>query len=70
MMPKRRELSQPSRNGVSQERIWSFSVNEDSLPSPAWHGQVLHRRRTAVAGGKESYQDWEQAKREIRAAIS
>ncbi|MFT5128850.1 MAG: hypothetical protein ACI8W8_002469 [Rhodothermales bacterium] len=55
----------------AMELLWaSLSADEDSVPSPAWHGEVLQKRRAAVAEGSESYQDWEQAKREIRAAIS
>lgn len=55
----------------AMELLWaSLSVDEHSVPSPAWHGQVLQTRRAAVAEGSESYQNWEQAKREIRAAIS
>jgi hypothetical protein len=55
----------------AMELLWaSLSADAESVPSPEWHGEVLRARQAAVAEGRESYQSWEQAKREIRDAIS
>jgi hypothetical protein len=51
----------------AMEALWAdLSRNETEFESPAWHGDVLHDRETAVESGKESFLDWEAAKKQLR----
>jgi hypothetical protein len=34
--------------------------------SPSWHEELLAERETAVKSGKDTFDDWEIAKRNIR----
>ena len=40
--------------------------NEEQFASPRWHGEVLRERAARVKQGKESFMDWETAKRQLR----
>ncbi|MBL7649417.1 MAG: addiction module protein [Candidatus Hydrogenedentes bacterium] len=50
----------------TMELIWEdLYRNESSVPSPAWHGEVLHERDTALKTGETELEDWELAKQRI-----
>jgi len=38
--------------------------------SPAWHLEILRDREKALAAGKITFSDWEEAKKRIRRSIS
>ena len=49
------------------EMLWSdLTRDEDRFDSPEWHGRVLRERAGRVRQGKESFMDWEKAKRQLR----
>jgi len=51
----------------AMEELWaSLTRNADTYDSPAWHGDVLRERDRRVAEGRETYMQWEDAKRELR----
>lgn len=51
----------------AMEALWAdLSSTAESFESPEWHADVLREREQRVAEGKETYIDWDQAKREIR----
>ena len=53
------------------EAIWDdLSRDEKTLESPAWHEEVLRDREKALAAGKISVSDWEEAKDRIRKNVS
>jgi hypothetical protein len=53
------------------ETLWSdLTRDEERFESPAWHGEVLRERAARVKQSKESFMDWETAKRQIRGEIS
>ena len=52
------------------EEIWSdLQRTPEDVPSPAWHGDVLHERESAVRDGRANFSDWTDAKRRIRKQI-
>ena len=52
------------------ESIWlSFSPSPAEMESPGWHGDVLAARKARVSDGASRYDDWDNAKRRIRAAV-
>jgi hypothetical protein len=52
---------------ATMESLWEdLSRSPEKLPSPAWHKEVLDRRRARVASGKAKFIEWETAKRELR----
>lgn len=51
----------------AMEVLWAdLSRKAESFESPAWHGDVLRERDQRVAEGKESFIDWDEAKRQLR----
>ncbi len=49
------------------EQIWEdLCRTADSIPSPAWHADVLHARENRVRDGSSQFTDWTQAKQKIR----
>jgi hypothetical protein len=51
----------------AMEELWAdLSRDEVQIESPAWHGDVLHDREAAIKSGKESFMDWEAAKKQLR----
>jgi broad specificity phosphatase PhoE len=51
----------------AMEALWAdLSRDEAQVESPAWHGDVLHDRAARVKSGKESFMDWETAKKQLR----
>lgn len=51
----------------AMEMLWAdLSRNESEFESPAWHEDVLRDREERVKSGKESFIDWETAKKQLR----
>ncbi len=51
----------------AMETLWAdLSRNADAFESPAWHADVLRERQQRVAEGKETFVNWEDAKRQLR----
>ncbi len=51
----------------AMDALWQdLSRNADKFESPIWHGDVLRQREQRVEEGKETYVDWETAKKELR----
>jgi hypothetical protein len=51
----------------AMEALWAdLSRNEVQIESPAWHEDVLHDRKADFKSGKESFIDWETAKKQLR----
>jgi|SaaInlV_200m_DNA_3_1039701.scaffolds.fasta_scaffold94167_2 hypothetical protein len=49
------------------ESVWAdLSKEEQKLDSPLWHKDILSDREDALATGKVSVCDWEEAKDRIR----
>jgi hypothetical protein len=49
------------------ETLWSdLTRDERQFESPEWHGEVLRERAARVEQGKESFMDWDTAKRQLR----
>jgi hypothetical protein len=49
------------------ETLWrDLTRDEEQFESPAWHGEVLRERMKRVKQGKETFIDWETAKRQLR----
>ncbi len=48
------------------EALWKImSANTRDVEPPEWHAQVLEARERAIADGKTSFIDWNEAKAEI-----
>ena len=51
----------------AMEALWAgSSCDEAQFESPAWHGDVLREREENVKTGRESFMDWEAAKKQLR----
>ena len=51
----------------AMETLWADSDRDDqNIQSPPWHEQILKERDQRVESGREQFQDWEDAKRELR----
>ena len=49
------------------EEIWeNLTQSSDSIPSPAWHNDVLLARAGRVEEGSSHFSDWSAAKDRIR----
>ena len=49
------------------EEIWeNLTQSTDSIPSPAWHNDVLLARAGRVAEDSSHFSDWSSAKDQIR----
>ncbi|MGH7944772.1 MAG: addiction module protein [Opitutaceae bacterium] len=52
------------------ERVWdSVRQEEDRFESPAWHEEVLAKRRRMVEGGKAKFSPWKEVKERIRRKV-
>jgi len=52
------------------EAIWDdLSRHADQIQPPAWHGKVLAELAAAIERGEETFEDWETAKRRLRASV-
>lgn len=53
------------------ESLWDdLSRDEKTLESPAWHEAVLKDREKALAEGKATVSDWEEAKDRIKRKVA
>jgi putative addiction module component (TIGR02574 family) len=53
------------------EAIWDdLAKQEKTLESPQWHEEILKDREEALAAGKASISDWEEAKDRIRRNVA
>ncbi|MCG2751166.1 MAG: addiction module protein [Desulfobacteraceae bacterium] len=51
---------------MTMELLWDdLCKNQINFASPSWHEIVLNGREKAVADGKDEFEDWEDAKKEI-----
>ena len=50
----------------AMELLWDDLCNKASMPSPAWHANVLAEREARYLRGEEQAEDWQTAKRNIR----
>jgi len=49
------------------ETLWrDLTRDGEHFESPQWHGAVLRERAARVKQGKESFMDWETAKKQLR----
>jgi hypothetical protein len=49
------------------ETLWAdLTRDQTQFESPKWHDDVLRERAERVKQGKESFMDWETAKRQLR----
>ena len=49
------------------EMVWAdMIVNEKKLEPPAWHEAILNDREAALAAGKITVSNWEEAKKRIK----
>jgi len=49
------------------EALWvDLSRNQDNVPSPSWHEQILKEREERLKSGEEKLVDWEAAKQTLR----
>ena len=50
----------------AMEELWSdLCRNQNQIPVPQWHKDILDRREQLVKEGKATFVDWETAKRKI-----
>jgi hypothetical protein len=55
----------------TMEALWAdLSRDDEALPSPAWHEDVLREREERVQAGQEAAVDWEAAKKQLRDRLS
>ncbi len=55
----------------TMEAIWDdLCKNPESLQSPSWHESILEERAKMIVDNKDVFVDWENAKDDIRTAIS
>jgi hypothetical protein len=53
------------------EELWSdLCCNQNQIPVPQWHKDILDRREKLVKEGKATFVDWETAKKRIADRIS
>lgn len=51
----------------TMEVLWEdLSQNEEQIESPAWHEELLKQRSEDIKSGKESFINWEVAKKQLR----
>lgn len=55
----------------AMESLWDDLCNKaGSISSPEWHGDVLAERQSMQDRGKDQFEDWDSAKRNIRNKVS
>ncbi|MBC8554187.1 MAG: addiction module protein [Candidatus Brocadiales bacterium] len=53
------------------EELWSdLCCNQNQIPVPQWHKDILDRRDELVKQGKATFVDWKTAKKRIANRIS
>lgn len=56
---------------VVMETLWEdLARSPEAVEAPAWHNDVLDKRRRRIANGKSRFSDWETAKVVIRKKLS
>ena len=51
----------------AMEALWAdLTRHAEAFESPAWHADILRARDQRVAEGKETFENWDEAKRELR----
>ena len=51
---------------LMEDRWQNLSRDEQNVPSPSWHGEILSKRERLISSGEEAYIDWEVAKKQLR----
>lgn len=55
----------------AMESLWNDLCNRAGvITSPAWHGDVLAEREAMHERGDDEFEDWEEAKRNIKNQVS
>ncbi len=55
----------------TMEMLWDdLCRNVPEMESPAWHGKILRQREEHLKQGEDSFEDWEQAKKDIWKNVS
>ena len=55
----------------AMEDIWDdlCRMEEDAIPSPGWHGEVLQAREQRIQAGTAEFVDLEEGKRRVRSEV-
>lgn len=54
----------------AMEALWEdLTRNAENYEPPAWHGDALKALEQAIERGEETFEDWETAKKRIRAKL-
>jgi hypothetical protein len=52
------------------EALWNdLRQSDESIKVPQWHKDILNEREGRIASGEAKFTDWEEAKKEILAAV-
>ena len=52
------------------EELWTaLLAQEEKIPSPLWHKDILEEREEKIKKGQEAVLDWNEAKEKIRQSI-
>jgi len=55
----------------TMELLWDdICRNVPEFTSPLWHGDILKKREKSLKQGKDEFEDWEKAKKDIWNAVS
>jgi hypothetical protein len=55
----------------AMEVLWAGSSRDEAqFESPAWHGDALRDREENIKTGRESFMDWEAAKKQLRERLT
>ena len=55
----------------AMEALWASSSRDDAqFESQAWHGDALRDREENIKTGRESFMDWEAAKKQLRERLT
>ena len=52
------------------EKMDAICRNVPEFTSPSWHGGILKKREESLKQGKDEFEDWEKAKKDIWNAVS
>lgn len=55
----------------AMESLWEdLRTRAPDMASPAWHGEILAERESDVERGKDHFEDWDKARKKIKAQLS
>ena len=55
----------------AKETLWAGSSRDEAqFESPAWHADALRDREENIKTGRESFMDWEAAKKQLRERLT